>query len=658
MTYFKKIIFVIFFCCSFNLIGQQNIFKQYTKKDGLPSNTINTIAQDAIGYLWIATNKGVTKFDGVRFQQINNDETNTILIHNDKKYFGLNNGLYIKTENKDTLLTSKKVSKLFLQKNTLYVGTTEGVFYLNKNYLQPITINTQLDFTTINDIIYFNNNFYISSNKGFWKINDLKKPTEIKKLLTNHIIDSKIYNKKIIVASKSNQLIIIENDTVSKKINTIPDISSIDKIDNEFWITSISNGIEVFNLPNFTFKQKINKYNTIATNAIKSIFYSEKIKIINTLNKGFYLTDYQINNTSKKPQIHIEKIYINNKLKSVKKESNKPVILAPNENNILFNFKTVDILSPQNISYRYQFNNGFSEWNTNNQVQFAALKPGKYTLKIQSKINDNESEIEQLSFIIEMPFYKSTYFILGLITTTLLLSFLILHHHLKNVKRNNDKRIKQLKLDNYMLSLEQKALQLQMNPHFIFNVLNGIKALGNKGAKEELNATVSKFSVLLRSILNNSRKQEITLAEELNTIENYIELEQSMSSKQFDYKIELNINQLESNEIQVPSMLLQPFIENSIQHGFVIGKKGVISINITIENKFLIYTIIDNGIGIYNSQQKKSTTDNNISIALSVTKERIQYLSGSNSLKIDEIKEGLKTTGTKVYFKIPLKTDY
>ncbi len=658
MTYFKKIIFVIFFCCSFNLIGQQNIFKQYTKKDGLPSNTINAVAQDTIGYLWIATGKGVSKFDGVTFQQINNDSTNTILIHDDKKYFGLNNGLYIKTQNKDTLLTSKKINKLFYHKNLLYVGTTEGVFYLNKNYLQPITINTQLDFTTINDIINFNNNFYISSNKGFWKINDLKKPTEIKRLLTDHIIDSKVYNKKIIVASKSNQLIIVENDTVSKKINTIPDISSIDKIDNEFWITSISNGIEVFNLPNFTFKQKINKYNTIATNAIKSIFYSEKIKLINTLDKGFYLTDFQYNTILKKPQIHFEKIYINNKLKSLKKENKKPIILAPNENNILLNFKTVDILSPQKINYRYQFNNGFSEWNTNNQIQFAALKPGRYTLKIQSKIDDNRSNIEELSFIIETPFYLTTYFILGSIATFLLLSYISLHFYLKKIKTKNSKKIKQLKQNNYMLSLEQKALQLQMNPHFIFNVLNGIKALGNKGAKEELNTTVSKFSVLLRSILNNSRKQEITLAEELNTIKNYIELEQNMSSKQFDYKIELDINQLESNEIQVPSMLLQPFIENSIQHGFVIGKKGIISIKITIENKFLTYTIIDNGIGIYNSQQNKSTTDNNNSVALSVTKERIQYLSGSNSLKIDEIKVGLETTGTKVYFKIPLKTDY
>ena len=180
----------------------------------------------------------------------------------------------------------------------------------------------------------------------------------------------------------------------------------------------------------------------------------------------------------------------------------------------------------------------------------------------------------------------------------LFVCYVLVDFYIKKNKKISNDRISALKQENHLLTLEQKALQLQMNPHFIFNVLNGIKALGNTGKIDELNKTISQFSVLLRSILNNSRKEEISLQEEIDYLKNYIELEQNMSSKLFTFQIHTNLNNIDPEEILIPSMLIQPFVENAIKHGIQVNKKGLITICFFIKNNFLNCSVIDNGIGI------------------------------------------------------------
>ena len=197
-----------------------------------------------------------------------------------------------------------------------------------------------------------------------------------------------------------------------------------------------------------------------------------------------------------------------------------------------------------------------------------------------------------------------------------------------------------------------------MNPHFIFNVLNGIKAFGNKGEITIMNETISQFSILLRSILNNSRAEEISLKEAIAVLENYLLLEQKMNPKPFTYAIKTTLNNIDVEEILIPPMLVQPFIENSIKHGFQPNKKdNKIEITFAVKHRFLHCTIIDNGIGIHQSQQQKSDKTHQ-SIALKITKERIINLSSKHSFTIEEITENDIIYGTKVWFKIPLKTDY
>jgi two-component system sensor histidine kinase LytS len=659
MLFFKKISIILLFLVLSTLQAQQNSIQKFTINDGLSSNIIFDITQDEIGYLWIATDKGLVKFDGDDFTQIIKQKITIVLSQKNTVYAGLENGLLIKNRNQEQFLASKKVVHIFSFKKDIFVGTNQGIYKLEKDYLKPLKINTVVDFSIINDLIFENNSFYAATNKGLWKLNSLNKPKEVELIIKDHVTSLLKFQHKIIAATFKNGLKIIDNNSVEKRITTQQSVTSVKKLKNEIWVTSNENGIEVFTLPSFSFKQKINKYNSLETNNINTVFKDSQNTVWIASNNGLYqLRKFVFDHSNnKKPVIYFENLFVNNQNTDSLLSANNTTIFSPSENNISIYFKTVDLLNPKKIKYRYKLDNKFSSWSTNNSVQFANLNPGKYTFEIQSKIDDKFSEIKSFSFIIDTPFYKKSWFILSTIILFLFAGYLFLDIYIKNINLKNKEKIDTLKIENHLLSLEQKALQLQMNPHFIFNVLNGIKALGNSGKTAELNTTISQFSVLLRSILNNSRKEEISLKEEIESLKNYIELEQGMSSKNFEYSFNTCLNAVDVDEILIPTMLIQPFIENAIQHGFQITKKGEITISFEVKNSFLHCTIIDNGIGIHQSKKRKENSNNN-SVALKVSKERIENIATKNSFSIDEIMEDSVIKGTKVWFKIPLKTDY
>jgi two-component system sensor histidine kinase LytS len=659
MLIFKKINFIFLFLVLSNLQAQQSRFQKFSIENGLTSNVIFDVTQDKTGYLWIATDKGSIKFDGDDFTQINTQKTTCIKAQNNTIYIGLENGLLTRNGNQEHFFASKEVRNIFFYKEHVFIGTVEGLYKLHKAYLQPIQINAAIDFSIINDLIFDDNSFYIATNNGLWKLNSLENPKEIEKILKDKVISLLKFQNKIIAATFKNGIHIINNNSVEKIITTAENVSSIQKLKNEIWVTSTENGIVVFTLPSFSFKQKINKYNSLETNNINTVFKDNQNTIWIASKKGLYTLRKTLseNTNSKKPTIYFESLFVNNQNRDSLLAVKKRTTFSPSQNNISINFKTVDFINPKKIKYRYNLDGAFSAWSANNIVQLANLNAGKYRFEIQSKINGNLSAIKSFSFIIDQSFYKKGWFILAVIILFLFTAYLFLDLYIKKIKKKNREKINNLKLENHLLSLEQKALQLQMNPHFIFNVLNGIKALGNSGKTEELNTAISQFSILLRSILNNSRKEEISLKEEIESLKNYLELEQSMSSKKFEYSFTLSLNSIDIDEILIPTMLMQPFLENAIKHGFEIHKNGKILISFDVKKHYLHCVIIDNGIGIHQSKKRKQNSNHN-SIALKVSKERIENIANKHSFSIDEIIEDSIIKGTKVWFKIPLKTDY
>lgn len=130
-------------------------------------------------------------------------------------------------------------------------------------------------------------------------------------------------------------------------------------------------------------------------------------------------------------------------------------------------------------------------------------------------------------------------------------------------------------------------------------------------------------------------------------------------SKDFAYAIDIT-SDLDPEEVLIPPMLIQPFVENAIRHGIMpLQRPGELKVHFKTDTNFLYATVTDNGIGIQQSKQNKPKTTDHQSMALQVTKERIESLAGRNTLKIEDISEKDATlAGTKISFKIPLETDY
>ncbi|MBL4662194.1 MAG: histidine kinase [Flavobacteriaceae bacterium] len=338
--------------------------------------------------------------------------------------------------------------------------------------------------------------------------------------------------------------------------------------------------------------------------------------------------------------------------------NNKTLQLQPDQNQISFSYRSVDLDHPKEIEYRFKLNESdWSPWSKSNLQSLAGLGFGAHHFKVQSRNYRWEtSDTIDFRFFIESPLHKKTWFQWLIMGVGLCLILLIAWRYIHHVKQKNKAIQKQLEVQNHLLSLEQKALRLQMNPHFIFNVLNGIKAMGTSNP-EKMNNTINSFATMLREILYNSRKESISLAQEIKTLKNYIDVELLMASKSFTYDIIIT-SEMDPEEILIPPMLIQPFVENSIRHGILKSTNaGVLNIEFRTTEDLLYCTISDNGPGIFESQKAKTATDHQ-SMALSVTEERIESISGKGALQIEEIKENETILGTKVTFKIPLETDY
>ena len=652
--------------CSLNLIGQNNTNQEFVIIKNAPETTITSIKQDQIGHLWMATPQGLIQFDGTEFSHYNaknslfTNYVTTFSIKKDSLFIGTKTHLSIKVNATFHHFKSKKINKIIFDKGITYVATDEGLYYFNKNYLHPIEINTQLDFAKINDIIFYNGSFFIASNRGFWKVDQLINPNKRIRLNSETYSILLQNGSELIAVKNTNTIAVFDGNKITQTIKTISKITSVTKIENEIWITSNKESIEILDANTYLFKRKINKYNSkLSSDSVYAIYEDlQKNKWISTKNEGLIKYKNPIAEL-RKPILFIVDIQVSYEtLDSINPNNFDGILkLKAKQSTISFQYKTVNLLHPNKIEYRWTLNAKTSNWSRTNSIVFRDLKPGNYTFSVQARVfGSQESEHRIFTFVIATPFYKKTWF---LITFGAFLSFLFIAftiRYIRVLKRKNEQQIASLQLKNHLLSLEQKALQLQMNPHFIFNVLNGIKAAGNAGNKTEMNATISKFATLLRAILNNSRTEDVALHEEINTLKNYVELEQMIHSKSFDYEIKTQLKGIDPEEILIPSMLLQPFIENSIKHGIQpLNKKGLIVLKFEVKSSFLHCTIDDNGVGL---QQSKTNKKQYKSVAITVNRARIENLSGKNSFTIKELKDKENTIGTRVWFKIPLKTDY
>jgi tetratricopeptide (TPR) repeat protein len=207
------------------------------------------------------------------------------------------------------------------------------------------------------------------------------------------------------------------------------------------------------------------------------------------------------------------------------------------------------------------------------------------------------------------------------------------------------------------MQLEQKLLRSQMNPHFIFNSLTAIESFIYKSEPREAGRYLSGFARLMRLILENSREEFVSLEKEIQTLEHYLKLQKLRFDDSFNYSIHVS-DSVDVSLIQIPPMLAQPFIENSIEHGLKgMQRKGEIKINFSLKNNDLVFDVTDNGVGFEKTLATKNELSGHQSLATAITNERLKNLNRKKKniqLVMKDLKNSAnETTGAKVTFIIP-----
>ncbi|NOQ74359.1 MAG: hypothetical protein GQ574_20285 [Crocinitomix sp.] len=338
------------------------------------------------------------------------------------------------------------------------------------------------------------------------------------------------------------------------------------------------------------------------------------------------------------------------------------LILPYDQNHISFQFNAIHYSYAKNIRYRWKLDGIDSDWTPSTTINVATypnLLPGEYLFNVQTAIDENwEQEPIQIAFSIDQPYwekfwFKFAYYSLGIILLIVIV-LLILARQRRKSKALNEK----LKLEKNLLELEQKALRLQMNPHFIFNVLNSIHNLIILNDSDKARYALSKFSKLMRQVLENSREKFISIDDEVETLQNYVQLERLTANANIDLDFEFAEDMDTAEEI-LPPLMIQPFVENAIVHGLKgVDRKGEIRVSFKwIGDNVLECAIADNGIGRKKANEiKAQQAAYHKSTALQVAQERLANLNQETTFvpfEILDLKDPKgQPAGTKVIIRI------
>ncbi|MDN3655525.1 histidine kinase [Ferruginibacter paludis] len=339
------------------------------------------------------------------------------------------------------------------------------------------------------------------------------------------------------------------------------------------------------------------------------------------------------------------------------------ISLPYSKNRLLIKYSAVSFNVADEISYLYRLDNSDSTWSatTNNELLIDNLKPGTYNFQIKAVAlhQKRSSEIITLKITIEKPWWQNNWLRLILAILLPLLVYIYFRKRIEKIRREEKRKTT---LYGRIHELEQAAFRSQMNPHFIFNCLTSIQQLILKGNKMEASEYLVKFSRLIRKTMDLSLVPFITINGEIEYLTEYLMLEQLRMPGQFTYKLTVaNID--EPDKMQIPNMMLQPLIENSIRHGIkpLENRKGMLTVHFELNHEFVKCTVTDNGVGRDNINDfKNNLYAEHKSHGLDIIKKRLSVITEINQLEMEfEIKDlhldnGL-SAGTQVIIQLPYK---
>jgi len=349
-------------------------------------------------------------------------------------------------------------------------------------------------------------------------------------------------------------------------------------------------------------------------------------------------------------KMDVYKVLINNKISDLL-IFNDPD-LSYSVNHISFDFRVIRYPYSKNISYRYRINN--EAWISGKQVNLHNLRPGDYKIILEAFDKESVSKVSEIiSFSIAKPYWQTFWFQLTIVVLLSLISFLLIRYRYKVQRKRNEEKTKLLVQNS---ELQLRSLQIQMNPHFIFNALTSIQHFILTRNVEDSLIYLSSLASIIRTNLENATEEYILLSEEIDFLNKYIQIERIRFKETL--QIEL-INKTHELNLLLPPMLIQPIIENAIKHGIRNRNGGgTVTIVFTQDEESLQVSVEDDGIG--RESAKKFRATENKALGVNIIRNRLILLNELNhtdihTLEYNDLFTNEKASGTKVLIRLLLK---
>jgi sensor histidine kinase YesM len=414
-----------------------------------------------------------------------------------------------------------------------------------------------------------NNCIYYATNMGLKFVNS-NGVNEIKfQNKTLYITNLQSYKNVVYALSTSEELYKIDSKNNATKVSVfekhLKERFTKFKIQENSIFIFTTNGIIEYNLIKNNYRKILPLTSDLEVTDVAIV----KDKIYFATSKGIIVKSKFKNKEFAKSELIINEIKVNGILH---KENNLSE-LEYNQNDITVNFSVLSFIPNEKKSVLYKINDG--NWNRldadNKNLILSSLSPGNYKLFL--KIDANyETKIKQIDFKINKPFWLNTFFLIYMSLIIIALLYTFYKYQIQKIEKKNQLLLDKVNLEKNLNQSKLKAIKSQMNPHFFYNALNTIQSYILSNDKKQAVSYLSKFSTLTRTILEMSEKENITLSDEIKTLGLYLDIEKARFDEDFSYEINIAYG-IDIENIKIPSMLLQPYVENAVKHG-LLHKKG------------------------------------------------------------------------------------
>lgn len=666
------------------------LFKVLSKEDGMQGDGITGIIETKNKGIIIGNScAGISQYvhskfikqslipDGFCIWSLLEDDTENewLGIYGSGVFVYSKNGI-LKNYNKSDGLIDGVVFSIFQDsKKTVWIGTNTGLCYYKDNRFTAFDTTFKYSITQIFEDR--NKQIFLATNKGLATINTDKivliETGDLKNVNVRYIYEDA--DGVLWIGTHGKGLIRLKNgETYSySTITTSLDNnvwSITEDLQGNFWLPSNS-GMYVISkneLNDFADNNNpnLNPIYLSKEDGLKSIefnggFQASVLKRANgelwfpTVKGVAIVNPADLPKVSYIPQIIIEQIKINNELIPVSDTVN----LSSSSNELFFSFTAPSFNNANKLRFQYKLEGENNTWiniGTSREIKLGELMTGSHVLRIRVT-NGNSNKEKIITLIKPIPFWEKTKFIFIAVLIFIAMILLITYIIINTIRKREEE--KTLLHEKYT-SIELKALQAQMNPHFIFNCLNSIQHFIM--INDELSASkyLTKFSMLMRKYLEHSKSNQVTLQEEFDLLRLYIELEQLRSKHGFKFQLTID-PKIDIFNLEIPSMLFQPFVENAIHHGLLnLDRKGNLLITFKLEENQVIGMIEDDGVGRKKAnEQNLQIRKEHVSRGMEIINERIQVLNSMEGLKIDvqiidKMNINNEAEGTLVIIKIPI----